>query len=711
MKKYFELLGWNLKILYLCSKQSNRITMEDKKRIVKFQKELWQDLRIQTHITGLDRLLYGGLCLRKEPYFILIKGAADTEKTAFGLQMLYGIAQSLKDEKIKFEKPEAYFYSTYNSKSYLNNMSVNAFISTCMRQFQRRNLHQDRHVLSSAFTNLLFKTDDLIGASHISSEIDPLPLSEIKNNPDGLIVEGAMYYNVRTEALHIRNSQKRDDKRNMVYTRKHNTINDYCEDKGPDTKNPIDIPKNLEDMIGIKMAKLHIKDKQVPSSINIYPSAKLVGIELKAYSNHMMRRIKEKMDVYRKDKIVFILIVDEHTSVFDDNADMIIDLSSEYADDYLSYYFKITKSRLQDTYLGYHQYKRREYGIDVFPSVFSYIQQRWYFKRGLLYTHSNVISERFFEYLDRKRFQKAKDISFSDYIEHRDEYKKWCYNEIYQPDTMNVLSYDLLSRIMIGEPASGNNQSENIYGNVGSVTGIIGEGNTYKRFLTFGSAFSTTLDKEHVLMLLFNKEENTIRRRLSCPARLLRKKHKDNDGCMGCYEHIHFMNIPMGAITPEEFLYYFDRQLWNKYENGKKIKRVIVDDLQIIDYCYPKLSKDPLFLSAIMYVCREHGVALYLLCDTHCNLRNPLRAMADNVIITEKTGQGKPRVYIERYAGYSITPGKMFCGEVNNVEELFVCRDRYNEKGDRILNSGNFSIDSTVISDVKEADIKNYWKK
>lgn len=211
-------------------------------------------------------------------------------------------------------------------------------------------------------------------------------------------------------------------------------------------------------------------------------------------------------------------------------------------------------------------------------------------------------------------------------------------------------------------------------------------------------------------MLLFNKEENTIRRRLPCPARLLRKKHKDNDGCMRCYEHIHFMNIPMGAITPEEFLYYFDRQLRNGYEEGKKIKRVIIDDLQILDYCYPKLSKDPLFLPAIMYVCREHGVALYLLCDTHCNLRNPLRAMADNVIITEKTSQGKPRVYIERYAGYSITPSKMFCGEVKNVEELFVCRDRYNEKGDRIQNSGNFSIDSTIIKDVKEADIKNYWK-
>lgn len=674
-------------------------------------KQSWRKLRVQTHITGLDRLLYGGLCLGSNPYFILIKGAADTEKTVFGMQMLYGITQSLQDKKMEYNGPQmSYFYSTYNKKEYLNNMSTNAFLSTCMRQFQKKNLHQDIERLASSlsFTSLLFNTEELVCSNYIDPQSDVIPFSEINNNPDGLIVEGVMYYNVRTNALHIRNSEKRDEWKNMVYRRKYDTIHDYYINRdGKDSKTYI--PQKLEEMVGIKMVDTSISTITDPSLLKIPSVAKLIGIELKSYSKHNMRKIKERIDLIKKDRDVFILIVDEHTPIFDDDADMIIDLSSEYADDYLSYYFKITKSRLQDTYLGYHQYKRREYGIDVFPSVFSYIQQRWYFKRGLLYTHSNVISERFFEYIDRKNFQKAKGISFSDYIKHRNERKENCYNDIFQPETINFASYDLLNKIMIGESASINEKPEKIYGNAGSVTGIIGDANTYKRFLTFGSAFNTTMGKEHVLLLLFNKEESTIRRRLICPARLQKKRHKDNCECMRCYEHIHFMNIPMGAITPEEFLYYFDRQLRNKYEEGKQIKRVIIDDLQILDYCYPKLNKDPLFLSAIMYVCREHGVDLYLLCDKQCDLCNPLRAMADNVICTEKKRNGKPRIYIERYAGYSITPSKMYCGEVKKVEELFVCRDRYDENGNKIQVPENFFIDSTVITDVKEFDIRKYW--
>ena len=35
----------------------------------------WKNLRVQTRITGLDRLLYGGLTLSNNPYFILMKGA------------------------------------------------------------------------------------------------------------------------------------------------------------------------------------------------------------------------------------------------------------------------------------------------------------------------------------------------------------------------------------------------------------------------------------------------------------------------------------------------------------------------------------------------------------------------------------------------------------------------------------------------------------
>lgn len=668
----------------------------------------WNGSRIKTNITGLDHLLYGGLNPDKDS-FILIKGASDTEKTVFGMQILYGISQSLSERYITTESKNLItpqFISTYNNKTYLDDLVLDAFISTCVRNYQKRNLHQDtRKKLSTAcFTNLLFDTNKIICESCTSSHSDIIPFSEITHNPEHLIVEGALYYNVRTHALHMRTSEQRDSLKNMVYQRKYKTISQYL-------TMPDDIPQKLKDIVGVRMVDLITQEIDGFPIKDDYANTQILGIEMKSYSNSEMKEIKKEIDLLRKGKKLMILICDERTTVFDDDADMIIDLSSEYTDDYLSHYFRITKSRLQETALGYHQYKRREFGIEVFPSVHFYIQQRWYLRRGLLYTHSDVISERFFEYIDRKKFHNEENISYLDYIESRDYNKQKRYEDIYQLGLMNVSSYDLLNKILIGEIENPDTDIENIYGNAGSVTGVIGNGNTYKRFLTFGSAFSTTLGDDHLLILLLNKEDSTIRRRLPCPARLSKRKHKEECECLKCYEHIHFMNIPMGAITPEEFLYYYNRQLKSIYEKDKRIKRVIFDDLQMLDYCYPKLNKDPLFLPALMNISREYGIALYLLCDKQCKLRDPLRALADNIICTDKTDNGKPKIYIERYAGYNFTPSKMYCGEVTDVEKLFVCLDQYNEKGSRIRSMENYSIDSTVIKDKNIIGLTGYWEK
>lgn len=680
----------------------------------------WNGTRMKTNITGLDRLLYGGLNPEKKS-FILIKGASDTEKTVFGMQMLYGISQSLSEKDITIKSKyliTPHFISTYNSKKNMDDLALDAFISTCVRNYQKRNLHHavGQKQSSSCFTKLLFNTDRIICKDCASSQDDIIPFSEITNNPERLIVEGALYYNVRTHALHMKTSEQRDGLRNMIYQRKYETITQYLTTRNGTDDEETELQRNdisqaLKDIVGVRMVNLITHKIDCFPIKDYYSDTQILGLELKSYLKFEMQEIKKDIDLLRKDKKIMILICDERTTVFDDDADMIIDLSSEYADDYLSHYFRITKSRLQETALGYHQYKRREFGIEVFPSVHFYIQHRWYFRRGLLYTHSDVISERFFEYIDRKKFHNKENISYLDYIASRDCNKQKRYEDMYQLGLMNVSSYDLLNKILIGEIENPSTDTENIYGNAGSVTGVIGNGNTYKRFLTFGSAFSTTLGDDHLLILLLNKEDSTIRRRLPCPARLSKRKHKEECECLKCYEHIHFMNIPMGAITPEEFLYYYNRQLKSIYEKGKRIKRVILDDLQMLDYCYPKLSKDPLFLPALMNISREYGIALYLLCDKQCKLRDPLRALADNIICTDKTEKGKPKIYIERYAGYNFTPSKMYCGEVTDVEKLFVCLDQYNDKGARIRKMENYSIDSTVIKDKNIIGLTEYWEK
>ena len=91
-----------------------------------------------------------------------------------------------------------------------------------------------------------------------------------------------------------------------------------------------------------------------------------------------------------------------------------------------------------------------------------------------------------------------------------------------------------------------------------------------------------------------------IRRRLTCPARPLRGDMYQE--CNNCYKYIHFMNICMGNITPEEFLYYLEKQIEVTYDGSlkKRIRRIVIDDMQILDYCFPKLKEaGGLFLAAL----------------------------------------------------------------------------------------------------------------
>ena len=55
----------------------------------------------------------------------------------------------------------------------------------------------------------------------------------------------------------------------------------------------------------------------------------------------------------------------------------------------------------------------------------------------------------------------------------------------------------------------------------------------------------------------------------------------------------------------------------------------------------------------------------------------PLRALADNVIITQKDKKdGHPLIFVEKFAGYTNTPSKMYCGKVKNVNKLFRCVEK-----------------------------------
>jgi hypothetical protein len=235
-----------------------------------------------------------------------------------------------------------------------------------------------------------------------------------------------------------------------------------------------------------------------------------------------------------------------------------------------------------------------------------------------------------------------------------------------------------------------------------------------------GASFSGCMRNEHTLYVLFEKDSNIMRKRIICPAMVYNftkniishncnelstrcDKCKENckmKDCYKCYSYIHFKNIRMGYISSDEFLYYLLEQI-RLFANSQKIKRIILDDLQIIDYSFPLLKRDKLFLTALISVCKENEIDLFILCDKNASKVQELRVLADNVICTEKKND-QVQMYIERFYSYN-EPSHTFGFKILRIKDLFYCETKHNNT--------SFSINANCIDEITIPNMEDYWSK
>lgn len=660
--------------------------------------------KLPTGIRGLDKVLYGGIDVNvlkalhiggndipRTPLVIAIKGSEDdNDKSMLAMQMLYGIAQSVEKIKADYQHinngwNQPVMYSTYYQTHKLDDMFLDYFISSSLQEILRKKASKDTNVnlSSNIFTNLLFDSSNIL-CQGISTNAN-IPYTAVANKTDAMIGDGIIYYNRRTNSLHVKADLTADDnKYNQVYLRKFDSINEYSQEYS----------NKQQDALFYKYTGLHFLPFAMIGDLtysqlttSIANPKELIAVDLSAYKDLAVTKINGLLNLLHDAKIV-ILVVDSTAEIPENRVNMMIELSQKVDHKFVLKYLQITKSDSQDFAPGLHQYKKRDYGIEVYPRKELYLYERRYLQRALVYTHADAVTETYQQYMKlQKYYIDTPTTTYEDYEADIASEENKPFYAIYPKNYMEQMSIDLLNRVFIPINPLRNllhkskNETEFIeneymYGNAGFVTAVIGKANTYKRFLTFGGIFGSACAEDHTLIIMMNKEEMVTRRRLACPARPL---CGDRDkACRSCYHYIHFMNICMGNITPEEFLYYLERQIEVTYDGDQKkhIRRIVIDDLQILDFCFPRLN-DGLFLAALAELCREHDIILYILCDISGKMLPPLRALADNVIITQKDKKdGHPLIFVEKFAGYTNTPSKMYCGKVKNVNKLFRCVEK-----------------------------------
>lgn len=667
-------------------------------------KILYNNQKLKTHIGGLDELLFGGLHLQTifknksvKPLSIIIRGELGTSRALLAMQMLHGITKSLHqlacegDNGIELDDPV--FYTKGKSEENVSDMLVDTVISKCISKVIEANITEktdkkgnENTWKGSLFCQTLFNVPQ--------STTLPIDLSIL----DVYVSREILVYNSRTNSLHVglpstSVSYKPSDNP-LTIERRHSTLVDYYYD----TKHPI---KLLGELSGEFFPVSVLSEENVG---NNYLINYITQLGHKKIPCLILDKEYDTADrAIAGNALVVIYIENAGNDVEKCNADVIIEMRN-YTDpktNYLCNQLSITKSVLQDTARGWHQYKKRDYGIEVYPSTHVVLQRRRHMPKGLQRAHLGILSETYQYFIDRQNNYScvaALSDYMDTYLKSPEDCLKKNLDNLYENFSKSDCPEDILRNILIKESDCDS-----------QVTAIIGPANSYKRYLTLGGTFSACCHKEHTLNILLDKDDSIILKKMICPATIFKDPQiilqKKCESCLECYKCIHFKEIRMGCISTDEFFYYLIQQLKVSREMNdekKQIKRIVLDDLQKIEFCFPMIDNDSLFLPGLISICKDYAVDLFILCDKSSEKVEALRSNADNVICTERNSEYDLDIYVERYAGYS-SPSHIWGCHVTNIKDLFCCDAESKDKKKYRLNDKS-------LRGFKVCSLEKYWK-
>lgn len=432
---------------------------------------------------------------------------------------------------------------------------------------------------------------------------------------------------------------------------------------------------------------------------------------------------------------ITILVFDEREGARCDG-DIVIEMKEDYDNDesYMYHQLRIAKSIFQTVVLGWHQYKKRDFGIEIFPSQHMQLSKRYYIQNKTKHIGQSLFDSSIEEYLDAKNYRDCisgtvddcpSKLTFERFIERQHRMSDCLHDYIYtqyahainnvsSPDT-GILQKnkeakdkyrecvkDIFEDVLCFNFPPKKSVESNVLTNTGCgqnkdcdrndlietdhfpCTVIIGNPNSYKRTFALATAHKLACLEHpiHTLFFLFDKNELDMRTKMVCPA-FYGKIDKRLPECRKCDKFIHTYNMRMGCISPNEFFTILQEQISfycktsSKTGNEHTWMHIVLDDIQKIQFSFPFLHNTKLFLSALMEICRQNKVRLTVLCDKNSELTREISSIADNVITIRRNEEDIYNVdfYIERRL-HNIIPSRIIKLNVRDILHLFRCNKR-----------------------------------
>lgn len=734
--------------------------------------------KLRTYIKGLDKLFHGGLqigCLSEkdkplsanESLVIVIKGMKGTYKPLLAMQLMCGIAKSLHEDDNAIANAKANFFSINKRAEDLNDTYLDILIKSELHKMIRKYRKDEFEGIDEQEISKRFQENNILD---FIFDISPRKKSNttLEERERELytryVCQSLVYYNVRTNALHWKRGEQGDDNKNFIAARRYDTINDYTIPYQKLEANRQKIEANFKDnLIFVDFNDLggnnrHYLENDFQDSS---PMSKFREIQ------NAIQTIKEQIednksnaDDKNKDNRRDVIVIDGFSQlstsdlttlpytclikllrktakvsilVFDDRSeancdgDVVIEMRKRFAEveEYMFHELQISKSTFQEAAIGWHQYKKRDDGIEVFPSLHKLLSKRYYMPNKGLQIGQSIFQIDFDQYLATEEFlgalnsnpQSSSDRNFQSKFDFElffdkqndieNNLRKYIFDKY--KESIKTSENDLenewkkaFSHLFLLEPDISNKP----FGlkNHFDATALIGNPNSYKRYLAVQTAYSYARQGIHTLFFLFDKNEADMRRMMVCPACIT---CADDKRCTTCSRRIHMMDLRMGCLSAEEFFatlldqISFYCQYNEKTGREEKWMHIVIDDLQKVDFSFPFLSSQPLFLSTLFSICRNHNVKLTILCDKKANLVKELCSLADNVVTIRREEKAPKHVEINVSRGASMgVPSRILKFTTEDILHVFRCSE---EEG--------VIIDEEKLTVTELGSLKGYWRK
>lgn len=741
---------------------------------------------------------------------IVIKGEKGTYKTNLTMQMMYGFYRSLNDGKDTVNKHiKALFYSVNKNSDALNDsfldMIIAQVIKDIVRQYRKDCFlnnssdkeRKDRFIAIQALLEFIFDLDNS-NSDNVTRMLTGCQNIDLRSKLPKFLCEGIVIYNGRTNALHYKREKPGDDLNNLVATRKHDTILEYIFDYLDDSNKGLHSLRYeiVQDFLNNLLAVSFNSGLTIGEEMDIPRSPKTIFKEIESdifqknfgnecdcpgmgkdeKFNHRENSNEKKYDILVVDGFsqlgnqdlenmgfsnfrdlvsrlakISILVFDERESARCDG-DIVIDMRVTNAEneEYMYHELQITKSVFQTSVLGWHQFKKRDEGIEVFPSTHLLLSKRHYIANKSQRIGQSLYESSFDQYLEALRYQDCKDqahkkhsdncyafkTAYADYMAHavnreedlmRRAFEEYAKNiEAIKTDDIDSLAdaRKLLSDILYlnkvhpEKPFCWKNEcGKKDYREIDWTdhfpsTAIIGNPNSYKRTLALATSYRLAQQGIPTLFFLFDKNEMDMRKMMVCPA--CSSKRCDNRlvECLKCTKSIHTYDLRMGCISAEEFYSILLDQIefYCKPDKNTGIEtsclHIVIDDIQKIDFSFPFLRSNELFLSALVAICQTHKVKLTILCDKSASLMHEVCSLVDNVIDIRRNIDDIYNIELNVERGFNTqVPSRIIQFKIKDILHLFSCDGHEMKISDVEAKKGNI-LEANLIGSVKE-----YWRK